>query len=257
MKWVSLVFVTVSFLVGLGACLPVATPLPPLPTDTPLPSTSTPTPTIVWFPPTATFTPFPTVVMTPTVDVLPQVGEILFSDDFSDPNGWTLGKSPAGTVALGKSELTLAISQPGGYLYSLRRKTDLRDFYVEITASPSLCRGGDEYGLLLRISEALEFYRFSLTCDGQVRLDKYFNDRASSPHPLSMSGSVPPGAPSTSRIAVAVIGKEMNFFVNGDFQFSVSDPSLTNGALGVFARSNGDTVVTVNFSALEVRQAGR
>jgi hypothetical protein len=236
------------------ACAPLQTPLPPEPTHTPVPATSTPTPTIVWFPATSTPTPFATPVVTPTLDLSPPMGAILLSDDFSDENAWTLSKSVVSSSALGVNELTLALHQPGGYIYSLRNDTLLSDFYLEITASPNLCRGPDEYGLLLRVSPSMEFYRFSLTCDGQVRLDKYFNGVASSPQPLTPSGAVPPGAPSSSRLAVWAKGREMRFYANGEYLFTVSDPSLRNGGLGVFARSNGENDLTVSFSDLVVRQ---
>ena len=76
----------------------------------------------------------------------------------------------AGSVALGKNELSLGVSQPPGYLFSLRRGTTLDDFYIEITASPSICRGKDEYGLLLRVSPSSDFFRFGLTCGGRGAL---------------------------------------------------------------------------------------
>lgn len=48
---------------------------------------------------------------------------------------------------------------------------------------------------------------------------------------------------------------EMRFFINDVFQFSVMDPSITSGLIGVFARAFGEDHVTVNFSALKVFQA--
>ena len=246
-----------SLLSGQTACLPQGTPATPEPTFTPIPATETATPTIIWFPATATYTPFPTLVITPTVEVQPLFGELIFSDNFTQPTPWTLGQTASTSVALGKEELTLEIDQPGGYLYSLRQGTDLSDFYLEITASPSLCKGQDEYGLLLRASPNLDFYRFSLTCDGQVRLDKYFQGKASSPHAPDYSGAVPPGAPSSSLLGVWASGKEMRFYVNGEYQFSVRDPSLPRGGLGTFIRSNGENAVTVSFSELEVYQPAR
>jgi hypothetical protein len=241
-------------LLGLAACLPAATPLPPLPTNTKLPPTATATATIVWFPPTATYTPFPSPVITPTVDVRPEQGELLITEDFSNPDHWTLGRANQMSAALGKNELSLAITQPGGYLSTLFRQAVPNDFYMEVTASPSLCKGKDEYGILLRVSPSLEFYRFSLSCDGQVRLDKYFNQVASSPQAWTLSGAVPPGAPSSSRIGVWAKGKVLQLFVNGQFQFSVQDPSLVGGSLGFFARSANDNAVTVSFSDLQIYQ---
>lgn len=236
----------------LPACLPQLTPLPPLPTSTPSPPTETPTPTTVWFPPTATYTPQPTVIITPTLDLKPQSGALIFQDDFTLPTQWTLGQTSSTSIALGVNALTLALDQPGGYLYSLRQGTDLRDFYLEITSRTSLCKGEDEYGLLLRVTPGLDFYRFSLSCNGQVRLDKYFQGTASSPQPFILSGAVPPGAPGTSQLGVWASGKEMRFFINGEHQFTIQDPSISTGGLGVFIRSAGKNAVTVSFTDLEV-----
>jgi hypothetical protein len=237
----------------LVACLPTPTSMPAVPTNTPL-STVTPTPTQVWFPPTATQTLFPTPILTPTLDIRPQVGEIILTDDFDDPSKWPLGQTASSSIAMGNNKLSLVLNQPGGYLFTLRREPTLSNFYLEITASPSLCHNTDEYGLLLRVSPALEFYRFSLSCDGQVRLDKYIQGRASSPQPWMMSGSVPPGAPSSSRLGVWTDGAEMHFYINDQYQFSVRDPALSSGSLGVFIRSAGNDTVSVGFSKLIVRK---
>lgn len=240
----------------LGACAPAAAPAPTeTATPSPAPSaTFTSTPTVVWFPPTATPTPLPTLEVTPTPDLKTGVGEVVLRDDFSSGEAWSLGRTSQGSAALGKHELTIAIAEPGVYISSVREQPVLDDFYLEITASPTLCRGTDEYGLLLRASSSRDFYRFSLSCDGQVRLDRLVSGAAASPQPWTLSGSVPPGAPSISRLAVWAKGKEMRFFVNDEYQFTINDPMLTEGSLGVFARSDGDTAVTVSFSDLVVRE---
>jgi len=192
--------------------------------------------------------------MTPTLDTRPSAGALILEDDFSDPAPWSLVQTSTSSVALGVNNLTLALDQPGAYLYTLRSQPSLGDFYLEITASTSLCRASDEYGLLLRVSSDLEFYRYSLSCDGQVRLDKYYQGRASSPQPWMLSGAVPPGAPASARLAVWAQGKELRFYVNGEHQFTVQDPSLTSGSFGLFIRSAGDNAVTVSFSDLVVSE---
>ena len=235
----------------LSACLP-ASPPPPQPTDTLPPPTETPTPTIVWFPPTPTFTPFPTPELLPTENMRPGIGELIYADDFDQANAWSLSATSTGSVALGVDELTIAIGAVDTYLFSVRQDWLLTDFYLEITASPSLCRDMDEYGVLLRVSPAMDLYRFSLSCNGQVRLDRIYRGQASSPQPWMMSGAVPPGAPSTARLGVWAVGSELRFFVNDFYQFTVTDPLLTSGGVGVFARSTVDWPVTVNFSALRI-----
>jgi hypothetical protein len=240
------------FTFTLSACLPSETP-PPTPTITPIPTTTEiPTETIVWFPPTNTPTPFSTPITTPTSVQEPEIGDIIFRDTFSDGDRWGLGISESGSVALGINELTIAIAKPGTYIFTIRDEPLLRNFYAEITASPTLCRQLDEYGLLFRWGSMSDFYRYSLSCDGQVRLDRLVGGTAASPKPWMATGVVPPGAPKSTRMAVWVNESEMSFFVDDIHQFTLSDPMLSSGLIGVFARSAGDNAVTVNFSDLVV-----
>lgn len=215
--------------------------------------TSTVTPTIVWFPATPTATPFPTQVIQPTPDQRPGIGEITLWDDFSDQTSWSTLRSEAGSVAYGLGELTLAVSQRKGMLFSLSRSQPPGDFYLEITASPSLCRGADEYGLLLRAASQLDCYRFLVSCDGKIRLDRLVNGMVVRLQDWIPSGQVPPGSPLVLRLGVWAARGELRFFINDIYQFAARDPVFTSGTLGVFARASSDSPLTVSFSELVVR----
>ena len=178
----------------------------------------------------------------------------MIEEDFSNPEHWTLGRAGALSAALGKAELTLAISEPRGYIYSLFSEPVPGDFYAEITAAPSLCKDSDEYGLLLRMSNQ-EFYRFSISCNGEARLERYYNRFPAALQPLTPSGAIPPGAPSVTHLAVLARGKEISYYANGEYLFTTRDPYLLDGSLGVFARSSGDNAVTVSFSDLKIYSA--
>jgi hypothetical protein len=220
-----------------------------------VPSATPPaTATIIWFPATATYTPFPSPTQSePTPDQHPGIGSLLLEDDFSDSSLWELRQSTFGSIAPGKNELTIAVQDEKTYLTSLRKEPELTNFYSEITTNPTLCLGVDEYGLLIRGS-SIGYYRFSLSCDGQVRLDRIHNGEAAALQLWTPSGEVPIGAPSISRLGVWAKGQELRLFINDKFQFSVRDPLLSIGRMGIFARSTGDHSLTVNFSNLVVYQ---
>lgn len=219
-------------------------------TATPLPSdTPTPTATIIWFPPSAT----PTAVAVPTFTGTPEmstgIGRQTLSDDFSDDSLWDTAKGDGGSAAIAMDRLSLAV-QPGYYISSMRRELPLSDFYAEITAHPSLCRGEDSYGILIR-GVGSSFYRFALTCEGQVRAERiYGGTRLVIQEPVS-SGDAP-RPPGEVRIGIWAVGKEMRLFLNGRFQFSVIEPTFPTGAFGVFARSAGTEPVSVTFYDFEV-----
>lgn len=225
----------------------LATPIPLTPTETP-PPTSTP----VWFPPSATPTSRADSTPLPTADLRPGLGGILIEDDFSDSSPWTLAATNQGSVIIENNRLTLSV-QGGANTLSLRNDLLLTDFYAEITAKPSLCRGEDNYGLLIR-ADGGSYYRFVLACNGTIRAERLLNgNRLPLQAPLP-SADAPPGAPGEVRIGVWAVGREMRLFLNGRFQFSISEPAFPRGTIGVFIRSAGNTAVVVSFSDLVIQR---
>jgi len=49
------------------------------------------------------------------------------------------------------------------------------------------------------------------------------------------------------------VGSELRLFLNGRYQFSISDPSYPSGTLGIFVNSSGENPVVVSFSDLEIQ----
>jgi hypothetical protein len=234
----------------LPACLPSPDLTPVAPTSVTIPPTA---PTI-WFPPTNTATLIPTLGATATPEGKPGVGDLTFSDDFNLPSSWSTRVADEGSAIVENNRLTLAVRQPGVAMLSLRSGLLLKDFYVEVLAHTSLCRDRDEYGLLFRAVSAANYYRFVLNCRGAVRVDRVNGREVVIIQPAALSGDAPPGAPGDVKIGVWAVGKEMRFFLNDHFQFTVRDPAYTIGTVGVYARSNGDTAVTVSFSNLSARK---
>jgi hypothetical protein len=183
--------------------------------------------------------------------MLTGLGGLIAIDDFTDPGEWNTAVTDEGSASVSRERLTLAV-QPGVYMVSLQREMVLGNFYAEITARPSLCRGADEYGFLVRASAAT-YYRFSLTCNGQAHAERISVGERHDLHKPVMSGDVPLGAPGEVRIGIWAAGPELRLFLNGRYQFSITDRNISSGSVGVFARAAGETPVTVTFSDLRVR----
>ena len=219
-----------------------------LPTDTPAPAT----PTIVWFPPSDT----PTVQILPTIKATLErkagVGNILLSDDFSSSDAWNPAIADEAGVDVSQNRLTIAV-QPGITAFRLRQGVPFSDFYAEITARPSLCRGTDDYGFLFRAPNNIAYYSFALTCNGTARVERVSVGTPRILQTAIPSSDVPTGAPGEVRLGVWAVGSEFRFFLNGRYQFSVTDKNYPAGAIGVFTHSAGNTPATVSFSDLVVR----
>jgi hypothetical protein len=184
----------------------------------------------------------------PTPDLLPGLGKTLYTDDFTDPKNW----SDLGTDSVRDGQLTLAAS-PGVYQISLNQELLVSDFYAEITAHLSLCRGADEYGLLVRAIPAA-YYRFTLNCNGEVKADRIISGARVSLQMPFTTIDTPRGGPAEVKIAIWAVGREMRFFLNGHYQFTADDPTIPSGSLGVFVRASDDSPITVSFTDLIVRE---
>lgn len=224
-----------------------ATPTFIAPTETP-----SPTATRVWFPPSATPTPPSLATKIPTPEMRPGVGNILLEDDFSNPALWNIAASDQASAAVENNRLTIAV-QSGVSMLSLRQDLFPGNFYAEVTARPSLCRGDDNYGVLIR-ADASSYYRIALACNGTIRAERILNGaRLPLQAPLP-SADVPPGAPGEVRIGIWAFERDIRIFLNGKFQFSISEPALPSGTIGFFVRSAGNTAVVVSFEDLVVQE---
>jgi hypothetical protein len=225
-----------------------ATPTPIILTETPQP-----TPTIDWFPASAT----PTLgalstQKPPTPEMRPGLGTTILTDEFSDPSLWDTATSDQASAEMDNNRLNLS-AQSKVYMISLRHELTASDYYAELTARPSLCRDDDSYGLLVR-ANALAYYRFSLSCNGNVFAERISGIKHESLQEPLPSGDVPRGAPGEVRIGVWAVGSEMRLFLNGRYQFSVSSSNYPSGTIGVFVNSAGETPAVVSFSRLSLQE---
>ena len=225
----------------------MTTPTPEIPTETP-----SPTSTIVWFPPSITPSAQAFSTRPPTPEMRPGIGNVSFTDNFSDPESWNTAVSDQASAAIENNQIILA-SQSKVYMLSLRRDLLLDDYYAEITARINICLGGDSYGLLIR-ANAVAYYRFSLTCNSTVSAERVSVGTRQLLQSSLPSGDAPPGAPGEVRIGVWAVGTEMRLFLNGRYQFSISDTNYPSGSIGVFVNSAGSTPMVVSFSDLVVQK---
>jgi hypothetical protein len=241
-------------LLAIFACVSPVTDLSPedLPSETP--AGSSPTATVQWFPPTST--PTTVVLETPTATPIlyPGIGGILTTDDFADAAGWDTRVGSGSSAIIDGGRITISIHERGLAVTSLQTGPgQYADFYAELTANISLCRTTDEYGLLVRAQSYSDYYRLVLSCDRTVRLERIRGGGKVILVPSTPSADVPFGSPGQVTIGVWTSGPEMRFFLNNHLQFSVIDPLFGFGKLGVYARSDNQTALTVSFSNLTVR----
>jgi hypothetical protein len=93
-----------------------------------------------------------------------------------------------------------------------------------------------------------------ISCNGQLRLERIKDGLATVLKDWVPAAPFFPGAPSLNRIGILAVKNAMVVSTNGVRQFTQEDNLLTEGRLGVYARSMGDNALTVSFSDLVVRE---
>ena len=215
--------------------IPLATLLPPLPAQ-----------------PTATPTLEPPVSPTPALPA--QVADLVLEEDFtSNERGWPLHATPAGTIALSGGQLAFALKEPIASLATLLPIAVPDDGYVAVTALTLLCDAPkNEFGVVLR-AERDRQYRIGFACDGSVRFERYLGPGLEGASAWQPTPSLLPGAPGENRIAVVFRDSQFTAYANGTAVLSYTEPLIEAGQIGLFARTERSSLLTVAFDNLEVR----
>lgn len=245
----SLFVVTLLLVIGAG-CSPPSVTHPETPTS--LPPTTTPSPSPVWFPPTATFTPIPTRLISPTPTPALALGDLVLSDDFESPGVWQTYRNATGSAAYEQRQLTLAVNAAKGYLTSLRNAPEIGNAYLELSLQPNLCQGQDTFGLLLRAADEFNAYRWVITCQGQMRLERLQSGRNLPLSDWIELGEIQVNPLVETRLAAWLYQDRLRLFVNGFEEINLRDPVFTSGRIGVFARAAGDSALSVSFRRLRI-----
>ena len=181
------------------------------------------------------------------------MGNLVFSDSFDRPEVWNTSISEEASARLARNQLVLSINEPGPLsITSLRSQPEVGDFYAEAIVDINLCSGQDQYGMILRATPGGNYYRFTINCNGQERLDVIRNGETYALTDWLSSGDVSMGAPSQIKVGVWAAGREIRLFLNDHYQFSLVDPVFSNGTIGFFIYASGQTPVTIAFSDLAV-----
>jgi hypothetical protein len=214
--------------------------------------TLTPTPTTQWFPVTATAMYVAVSTATPNPGANPEFGSLIFSDQTNTDKNWPASQTVNGSVLVNEGSVTLAISTPRRLLTVFRNNTSLIDYYFESTMNVSLCKKEDVMGVLFRAAGSQSYYRLLFNCQGMITLQQVIGGTPSPIKDWALSNQVQSGLNPAVKIGIWVSGKIIRIYLNDQLQFETTNNVFSDGGIGFYARSAGDTAVTVKFSSISV-----
>ena len=189
----------------------------------------------------------------------PVESNILFQDDFSDPNsGWDRADWADGLTDYGNGVYRMILKIPSYDIWANPGRNFEGDIRVEADATKVSGEDDNDYGLICRYSGAPEtpnYYYAIISSDGYAVIGKV---TGGSTEYLSSEEMLPTDAikqgTTTNHIQMDCIGSTLTLSVNGQQVTSTSDASFTSGDVGFLAGTFDIPSAEIHFDNLVVRR---
>jgi len=175
-------------------------------------------------------------------------GEILFRDDFSDPNsGWDTWKDSGSTVAYEQGGLRFVVNR-SQYDYWSRPPRQFDDVRIAVQATKLGGPDDNDYGIICRFKDQDNFYAFLVSSDGYMGITKVKEGKYQmiSGDSLQFSEVLRQGE-TTNFIGVDCKGSTLILYANKKKLLEVQDSDFTSGEVGLIVGSYSEPGVDILF----------
>jgi TolB protein len=176
---------------------------------------------------------------------------LVYEDDFSDPgSGWDDAFDRYTTKQYGNNKYYIEITTSNLVAWGLANR-NVADFRLEVDAAQEAGPSNNGYGILFRLQDRDNFYRFDISGDGFFLLSKFHDGEWVTLVPWTASSAVNVGQVS-NRLVVEAIGNEIRVYVNDVLLSEVEDDTFDAGNFGFFASTFSEPNLTVSFDDIKL-----
>ncbi|MCL4560266.1 MAG: hypothetical protein M1281_06605 [Chloroflexi bacterium] len=225
------------------------------PTPHPVPIIVLPSPTIAS---STTPVPSPTTTLTPintpttsSIDPRLTLGAPSREDRMDDGAAWGVFSDEHVQIEPGSGYLSLTAIKTDGWHSWTVSNYELADFYMEVTATPENCSGGDRYGVVFRSPDASQGYLFGFTCDGKYAFYEWDGSKFNTLVDWASSDKIHSGAGQTNRLGIMARGDQFTFYANGSQIAEAQDSKYDEGVYGLFVASYQTPDFTVQIEQVD------
>ncbi len=172
-------------------------------------------------------------------------------ESFDTADAWQFSSDPAADVSVTDGHLQIHILQPEQIAWASAGQ-NWRDFHLTVEATPLSGPDDNEYGVLVRMKDDANFYAFSVSGDGYVRVARYESGQWTLLGPDWTHNEAVHTGTETNRLEITTQGAQMTFAVNGVTVAQVTDGSLSHGDIGLYAGAFSEADVVVAFDSLTI-----
>jgi hypothetical protein len=175
-----------------------------------------------------------------------------WSDDFSSQGTWQAESDAAAEVVIGDGVLRVEVAIPNQLAWATANK-HFEDFHLAVEASQVAGPDDNEYGVLARMRDSENFYRFSISGDGYFLISKFVDgEQQVLGSNWTPSDAVRQGQ-ATNLIEITCVGDRLTLTVNGQTLAQVEDGQFRRGDIGLYAGTFYEGGVEVHFDNLTIQ----
>ena len=167
---------------------------------------------------------------------------------------WILEQDDLGSTAIINEELVITVASPNTMQFSTLEGASFSDFALEVDAFQRSGPPEGSSGILFRMQDNNQFYRFEITGNGLFMVERRNSDG-------TWTRLVPDWTPSTAinqglnvsnRLKVIAAGSTMTFYANDILLTQVTDGAYSEGTVALDAGTFGGSNLQVSFDNLSI-----
>lgn len=186
-----------------------------------------------------------------TAEEVPVEGNVLFSDNFSDPNsGWDVGSNDEVSVYYSEGEYFIEVNPDNYYAWSNPYQW-FEDVIIQVVGYPYQTTGEGDYGVLCRYQDVDNFYALEISEDGYYSIWKMENGETISLVDWEYSAVIPTDG-SQVLITAGCIENRLVLVVGETVLAEVIDNSFSAGDVGLIAGTWNTGGFIIGFDNYEV-----
>jgi hypothetical protein len=164
---------------------------------------------------------------------------VIFHDEFTlgQMADWQFEGDAQGRTTIVNEQLMVELNAPNLMQFSSLQEQSFADFILQVEVRQLAGDPGNTYGVLFRMQDAAQFYRFELTGDGLYMVERrnadgtwtrFVDDWTESP-------AIARGINALNRIRVEAIGSNFSLYVNDQLVHQFVDSAYASGTIGLDA----------------------
>lgn len=194
-----------------------------------------------------------------------QETESTTSGDFTDSfipgqtSNWLFEQDELASTGIANEQLVISIAAPNTIQYAMLPDKTFSDFILEVDAWQRSGSLESSYGVLFRMQDGQQFYRFDITGNGLYMIERRGEDGIWTRlvPDWTPTSAINQGLNVANRLKVLAAGSSLTFYVNDVLLSQVNDPTYSAGSVALDAGTFGGGNLQVSFDNLGITSSVR